>query len=120
MHFVARPYRFFTAPHLLVANGRPHSFLGVYDALAASTGLARVDEVARLTGLGSPTVQKYRDALQAGADADAGVGTVSLRGWVGAKGKAAAASPAGWLGMVGALRRLGVVGGVVGTQGGSG
>ncbi|OJT10321.1 hypothetical protein TRAPUB_13189 [Trametes pubescens] len=102
--YVARPYRFFTHPHLLTANGRGQTFLGVYDALAARGHCVNdaelLGELVRLTGLKGPTATKYLAALRAG------LGGGRLEEWIGPKGKTVLSSVTAWLTMAGTLRRL--------------
>ncbi|KAI8989903.1 hypothetical protein BD414DRAFT_577694 [Trametes punicea] len=102
--FVSRPYRFFVSPHLLTANGRGQTFLGVYDALQKA-GYCESDEellseLARLTAVKGPTAAKYWGALKAGLESG------ELGEWVGPKGKTVLSSVTAWLKMMGTLRRL--------------
>ncbi|KAI0774649.1 hypothetical protein BD413DRAFT_654809 [Trametes elegans] len=107
--YVARAYRFFTRPHLLTANGRGQTFVGVHDALRAAAycedDAALVQELVRLTALKGSTAAKYLAALRAG------VRSGQLAEWVGPKGKTVLSSVTAWLGMVGTLRRLQVASG---------
>lgn len=112
--YVSRPYRFFTQPHLLTANGRAHTFLGVYrscvedmrpnNVLGLSTdgdlGEALCAQVAQLTGLKPSVAAKYVEVLNAGIDQGA------LSAFIGSKGKGAGSSPALFLRMIGTLQRL--------------
>ncbi|KAL1944364.1 hypothetical protein VTO73DRAFT_3549 [Trametes versicolor] len=102
--YVARPYRFFTHPHLLTANGRGQTFLGVYDALEARGHCTNdeelLGELVRLTGVKGPTAKNYLAALRAG------LGAGMLEEWIGPKGKKVLSSVTEWLKMAGTLRRL--------------
>ena len=96
--FVSRRYRYFVQPAVLTANGRGHTFLGVYVALRASP-LAEgelVRQLADATGLKHPTAMKYLDEYRAGKDC-------SLRQFVGSQGKGAGSSPVPFLRMLGCL-----------------
>ncbi|OSC97919.1 hypothetical protein PYCCODRAFT_1471422 [Trametes coccinea BRFM310] len=108
--FVALPYRFFVSPHLLTANGRGQTFLGVYDALLKAgyceSDEELVEELARLTGVKGPTAAKYLGALREGLEA--GGGNEGLKEWIGPKGKTVLSSVTAWLKMMGTLRRLGI------------
>ncbi|KAH9942559.1 hypothetical protein B0H21DRAFT_750925 [Amylocystis lapponica] len=99
--FVARPYRYFIHPHLLTANGRGQTFLGVYDVCAAE---AQDDEelavrLEQLTRLKASTVTKYLEEMRRGEQC-------VLEAFVGPAGKGASASPTTFLRMMAALRRL--------------
>lgn len=102
--YVARPYRFFTHPHLLTANGRGQTFLGVYDALEARGHCTNdeelLGELVRLTGVKGPTAKNYLAALRAG------LGGGALGEWIGPEGKKVLSSVTKWLKMAGTLRRL--------------
>lgn len=103
--FLSRPYRYFTHPELLTANGRPQTFLGVLHALR-STGdnmnhphhLRR--ELAKVTGIRELTVNKYLEDYQSGVDSG------KLESFVGPAGKGAAASPSSYLTMMGTLEKI--------------
>lgn len=102
--YVARPYRFFTHPHLLTANGRGQTFLGVYDALEArghcTNDAELLGELVRLTGVKGPTARNYLAALRAGLERG------TLEEWIGPEGKKVLSSVTKWLTMAGTLRRL--------------
>ncbi|KDQ63970.1 hypothetical protein JAAARDRAFT_27642 [Jaapia argillacea MUCL 33604] len=103
--YVTKQYRYFTNPHLLVANGRAHTFLGVYLECDKNSELsddeaAMSQELVRLTGLKGPTVSKYLDEYKAGYRSD------KLTSFIGAKGKGASSAPATLLKMMGCLDRL--------------
>ncbi|CDO77230.1 hypothetical protein BN946_scf184747.g43, partial [Trametes cinnabarina] len=108
--FVARPYRFFVSPHLLTANGRGQTFLGVYDALQAAgyceSDGELVEELARLTGVKGPTAAKYLAALRVGLRANSAGNALGV--WIGPNGKTVLSSVTAWLEMTGTLRRLGI------------
>ncbi|KAI0737801.1 hypothetical protein C8Q80DRAFT_305031 [Daedaleopsis nitida] len=71
--YVARPYRFFLAPYLLVANGgeRAPTFLGVHDFLVGGNPGAQhatlspelLEDITRLTGMWGMTVRPFHKAL---------------------------------------------------------
>ncbi|RDB20040.1 hypothetical protein Hypma_013100 [Hypsizygus marmoreus] len=103
--FLSRPYRYFVHPHLLTANGRTQTFLGVLQStlngsFAGQTlhGMKLRREVARLTGLQNTTVASYISEYQGGIDYG------KLKTWVGLKG--ASGSPSKYLSMMGTLERL--------------
>jgi hypothetical protein len=103
--FVSKPYRYFIHPELLTANGRAHTFLGVYRACCGSEKLSGNEakikrEVMRLTGLKETTVIKYRKDYQSGVDS----GDLDI--FVGAGGKGASASPAMCLKMMGTVEKV--------------
>ncbi|KIP05002.1 hypothetical protein PHLGIDRAFT_120231, partial [Phlebiopsis gigantea 11061_1 CR5-6] len=91
-------------PAALTANGRGHTFLGVYEALCHGHA-ARLAEgelvrrLADLTGLKHSTAMKYLDEYRAGRDC-------SLRQFVGAQGKGSGSSPVPFLRMLGCLDHL--------------
>jgi hypothetical protein len=97
--FVSKPYRYIVYPELLTFNGRPQTFIGVYDHLSGSTGdditkLAKA--IADVTGIQEQTVLKYTDSLGLGLE-----GKRALGGFIRTKTR----SVADYLAMVGALRR---------------
>lgn len=100
--FIAKPYRYFTHPELLTANGRAQTFIGVLNALLGE-GL-KLDEVAfrnrlvSITGLKQQTVNKYL------ADYQEGLSKGILSSYIGSAGKGASASPSTYLKMMGALQ----------------
>ncbi len=103
VRYVSKPYRYFILPHLLTANGRGQTFLGVHDhcvnELQVSKRSLLVGKIASLTGMQSQTVDKYlttyRDALESG----------ELERFIGARGKGASSSPGTFLQLMGALQR---------------
>ncbi|KZT06561.1 uncharacterized protein LAESUDRAFT_653427 [Laetiporus sulphureus 93-53] len=101
--FVSRPYRFFIHPHLLTANGRGQTFLGVYrscESCGTMDEYQLLNEVVRLTGLKMPTAVKYLSEYKRGVTAG------ELRTFIGASGKGASASPMSFLKLMGILQRL--------------
>ena len=105
VHFVARPYRYFVHPHLLTANGRAQTFLGVYRYCREEAHLADDDdlleEIMRLTGLKAQAANKYLAEYRFGLEKG------QLNAFLGAAGKGASASPATFLRMMGTLAALG-------------
>ena len=110
IQFLPKPYRFFTHPQELVANGRPQTFLGVL-SLCISTNSDFTEalkkpllsqEIAALMGLKEPTCAKYLAEYVAGREG----GVDLLKSFVGAKGKGASSSPSSYLKMMGALSNL--------------
>ena len=97
--FLPRPYRYFVHPHLLTANGRPQTFLGVLRA-CLDAGMELETELARITGLKEPTVKRYL------ADYRGGLDQGSLQAFVGPAGKGASSSLTTYLRMMGILERL--------------
>jgi hypothetical protein len=96
--FVCKPYRYIINPELLTFNGRPQTFVGVYDRLSESTGggapnLARA--IVDIAGIKEQTVLKYIESLGLGLE-----GKQSLDKFIRTKTR----SVAGYLTMVGALR----------------
>ena len=102
VRYVSKPYRYFVLPHLLTANGRGQTFLGVHDhcvnVLQISKKSLLVGKISSLTGVRSQTVDKYlnlyREALESG----------ELEQFIGARGKGASASPGTFLQLMGALQ----------------
>ena len=90
-------------PELLVANGRPQTFLGVYLLLCEAEILIKEgvhDETARLTGRKRPSVDKYV------LDYNEGREHGRLKPFVGPAGKGASSSPSSYLKMMGAASTL--------------
>ena len=107
IQFLPKPYRFFTHPEELVANGRPQTFLGVL-SLCISTNSdftealkkpLLIQEIAALMALKEPTCAKYLAEYVAGREG----GVDLLKSFVGPKGKGASSSPSSYLRMMGAL-----------------
>lgn len=102
VRYVSKPYRYFILPHLLTANGRGQTFLGVHDhcvnVLQISKKSLLVGKISSLTGVQSKTVDKYlttyREALESG----------ELERFIGARGKGASSSPGTFLQLMGALQ----------------
>lgn len=111
IQFLPKPYRFFTHPEELVANGRPQTFLAVLLSCLSSTHSDFTEalkkpllsqEIASLMALKESTCAKYLAEYVAGRE-----GTVSLlNSFVGPKGKGASSSPSSYLRMMGALSNL--------------
>lgn len=105
VQFVARPYRYFVHPHLLTANGRAQTFLGVYRYCREEPRLADDDdlleEIMRLTGLKAQAAKKYLAEYRFGLEKG------QLNAFLGAAGKGASASPATFLRMMGTPAALG-------------
>lgn len=101
VQFVARRYRYFVHPHLLTANGRGQTFLGVYQYCTEEAQLEEggesLEETVRLTGLKTRTAEKYL------ADYRFGLADTQLKKFLGAAGKGASASPTNFLHMMGTL-----------------
>lgn len=110
IRFLPKLYRFFAHPNLLVANGRPQTFLGVLQSyLEASASVEAVllkpslsGDVARLTGLKESTVVRYLTDYKAGRK----FGAEFLKSVIGPKGKGAGSSPSTYLKMMGAISTL--------------
>ena len=97
--FVCKPYRHIVYPELLTFNGRPQTFIGVFDRLSESaTGdTAKLAEaIAAATGIQGQTILKYIESLSLGLE-----GKRALGGFIRTKTR----SVADYLAMVGALRR---------------
>ena len=110
IQFLPKPYRFFAHPEVLVANGRPQTFLGVL-SLCISTHSDFTEalkkpllsqEIAALMALKEPTCAKYLAEYIAGREG----GVDLLKSFVGPKGKGASSSPSTYLRMMGALSNL--------------
>ncbi|KAF9477837.1 hypothetical protein BDN70DRAFT_861153 [Pholiota conissans] len=107
IQFLPRKYRFFTHPELLVANGRPQTFLGVLQTLAVvlPAGLKTPSlgsNIARITKTKDATAAKYLADYVAGRDG----GPSLVDQFIGTKGKGASSSPATYLRMLGALSNI--------------
>ncbi|TFY80571.1 hypothetical protein EWM64_g3439 [Hericium alpestre] len=105
--YVAKPYRYFVHPHLLIANGRGQTFLAIYKSCLenSSTKAAGdkdnlVDEVSSLTGLKTQSVIKYS------GDYESGRSSGNIKSFVGPVGKGASASPTTFVKMMGSLERF--------------
>ena len=112
IQFLPKPYRFFTHPEELKANGRPQTFLGVLSLCISTTGNSDFSEalkkpflsqeIAALMALKEPTCAKYLAEYVAGREG----GVDLLKSFVGPKGKGASSSPFTYLRMMGALSNL--------------
>lgn len=97
--FVCKPYRYVVNPELLTLNGRPQTFIGVYDHLSNSTEgntTKLAEAIAGTTGIQQQTVLKYIECLNLGLG-----GKRALGSFIRTKTR----SVADYLAMVGALRR---------------
>lgn len=98
--FVCKPYRYILSPEVLTFNGRPQTFVGVYDyCLSESMGgdVAKLAEaITNVTGIKKQTVLKYIESLSLGLE-----GKRSLDKFIRTKTR----SVPDYLAMVGALRR---------------
>ena len=97
--FVCKPYRYIVCPELLTFNGRPQTFVGVYDRISEGTEsdtakLAKA--IAATTGIQEQTVLKYIESFSLGLE-----GKRALSRFVKTKTR----SVPDYLAMVGALRR---------------
>ncbi|RPD67530.1 hypothetical protein L226DRAFT_608683 [Lentinus tigrinus ALCF2SS1-7] len=112
VHYVGQSYRFFAHPQLLTANGLAQTFLGVYDMEAPQYDPYHAEllpVLERLTGWKVARVKKCFAEYMAGLEGSCDKGKREedvLRQWMGKKGKEAGASMAGWLRMMGTLRRV--------------
>ncbi|KAH9983031.1 hypothetical protein BJV74DRAFT_852457 [Russula compacta] len=103
VRYVSKPYRYFVLPHLLTANGRGQTFLGVHDHCVKVLQIPKktllVSKISSLTGVQPQTVNKYlntyQDALASG----------ELDRFIGSRGKGASSSPGTFLQLMGALQR---------------
>lgn len=106
VQFVARRYRYFVHPHLLTANGRGQTFLGVYQHCTEDAHLEDDDEIleeiVRLTGLKTRTAEKYLAEYRFGLE------EAQLKMFLGAAGKGVSASSTNFLHMMGTLAALGI------------
>lgn len=101
--FVQKLYRFFIQPHLLTANGRVQTFLGLYLMLSEAEILSEdslLQEVSRIAGLNYASVAKYASEYSHGREKG------RIDQFIGPTGKGAASSPAQYLRMMGTLRRI--------------
>ncbi|KAH7918351.1 hypothetical protein BV22DRAFT_1076286 [Leucogyrophana mollusca] len=99
--FVGKPYRYFTHPHLLTANGRSQTFVGIYRASEHLDNESRLKkELCALTGIKEQTVAKYLSDYRLGYDEG------NLASFVGPAGKGVCASTSMYLKMMGVLERL--------------
>jgi len=103
VRYVSKPYRYFILPHLLTANGRGQTFLGVHDhcvnVLQISKKSLLLGKIFSLTGLRSQTADKYLNTYQEALESG------ELEQFIGARGKGASSSPGTFLQLMGALRQ---------------
>jgi hypothetical protein len=108
VRYVSKPYRYFVLPHLLTANGRGQTFLGVrnhcVDVLQISKRSLLAGKIASLTGLKAQTVDKYLSTYQEALEAG------ELERFIGLRGKGASSSAGTFLQLMGALQQRGLVG----------
>ncbi|KAI0032037.1 hypothetical protein K488DRAFT_50801, partial [Vararia minispora EC-137] len=100
--FVSSPYRAFILPHLLTANGRGHTFLGVLwdmERESANDDML-VGRLSSKLALKPNTVITYLDAYRKALK------TEDLKKFVGSAGKGAGSSPTAVLRMTGAVRKF--------------
>jgi hypothetical protein len=99
IQFISSSYRAFIHPHLLTANGRGHTFLGVLRDLDEEEDEVLFNALSTKLALKPRTVNTYlntyREALLGG----------TLKTFIGQAGKGAGASPTIFLRMTGAVRR---------------
>lgn len=102
--YVAKQYRYFIHPQLLTANGRGHTFLGVYLACRGSdrceSDKDALEAMINASGFKEETAAKYL------ADYKYGLTKGTLQAFVGASGKGASASPSTYLKMMGTLANV--------------
>lgn len=111
IRFLPKRYRFFVHPKLLVANGRPQTFLGVLQSLIPVNDDEQDERlkkaylssnIAKVMRIKEATSTKYLADYRAGRAA----GVEALHAFIGPKGKGAASSPATYLRMMGALSTI--------------
>lgn len=102
VRFVSKPYRYFVLPHLLTANGRGQTFLGVHnhcvDVLQISKKSLLAGKIASLTGVQQKTVDKYLETYRDG------LATGDVERFIGLRGKGASSSPGTFLQLMGSLQ----------------
>jgi hypothetical protein len=102
VQYVSKPYRYFILPHLLTANGRGQSFLGVHDhctkVLEISKKSLLTGKITSLMSLQAQTVEKYLNAYREGLESG------ELERFIGIRGKGVSATPTSFLQLIGALR----------------
>jgi hypothetical protein len=102
VRFVSKPYRYFVLPHLLTANGRGQTFLGVHNhcvnVLQISKKSLLAGKIASLTGVQQKTVDKYLETYQDG------LATGDVERFIGLRGKGASSSPGTFLQLMGSLQ----------------
>jgi hypothetical protein len=102
VQFVSKPYRYFILPHLLTANGRGQTFLGVHNHCVNVLQITKKSllsgKIASLTGVQQKTVDKYLENYQ-----DA-LATGEVERFIGLRGKGASSSPGTFLQLMGSLQ----------------
>jgi hypothetical protein len=102
VQFVSKPYRYFVLPHLLTANGRGPTFLGVHNYCVNVLQITKKSllsgKIASLTGVQQKTVDKYLENYQ-----DA-LATGDVERFIGLRGKGASSSPGTFLQLMGSLQ----------------
>lgn len=100
--YVSKPYRFFIHPHLLTANGRGQTFLGVYKALIETESDTQEIQarLVKMTGLSVSSVTKYLEEYRLSKAGG------QLKNFVGPSGKGVSATPSSFLKLMGTLERL--------------
>ncbi|KAH9965770.1 hypothetical protein BC827DRAFT_1153252 [Russula dissimulans] len=103
VRYVSKPYRYFILPHLLTANGRGQTFLGVHDHCVNVLQITKIalleSKIASLTGVQPQTVHKYLNTYQEA------LASGELERFIGSRGKGASSSPHTFLQLMGALQR---------------
>lgn len=105
--YVAKPYRYFSQPKLLTANGRTQTMLGLWrdvevrGALLKRSREVMVDELCDVTGMKRKTADGYLTEYMKGVE-----GKVNLEDFVGReKGKGVSTSATRYLQMIGCIHR---------------
>ncbi|KAG8997761.1 hypothetical protein FRB94_007483 [Tulasnella sp. JGI-2019a] len=101
LEMVDKPYRFFIQPHLLTANGRAHTFFGIFRAKKVTAKPPYTDlvsTIALLTGLSESATRRYIQFYLEGQD-------TQVEAYVGTKGKGVSGSSEKMLKMLGALEK---------------
>jgi len=103
IRYVSKPYRYYILPHLLTANGRGQTFLGVHDHCVNMLQISKKpmleSKIASLTGMQPQTVHKYMNTYQEA------LASGELERFIGSRGKGASSSPHTFLQLMGALQR---------------
>ena len=111
VQFISKLYRHFVHPELLKSNGRYHTFIGILleQHSAESTTSESLHcpilraQLIEMTMLKRVTIEKYiKDYTQ-------GFTKRSLSEYVGSSGKGASSNPQMFMGMMGVLRRMGLL-----------
>ncbi|KAG8988937.1 hypothetical protein FRB94_000320 [Tulasnella sp. JGI-2019a] len=101
LEMVDKPYRFLIRPHLLTANGRAHTFFGIFRAKKVTSKPPYANlagTIARLTGLSESATRRYIQFYLEGQD-------TQVEAYVGPKAKGVSGSPEKLLKMLGALEK---------------